>query len=117
MATPSHFLINKNHFQIKIELAIEWKTYEPKCGVQTNFFQFSSALSAQPARHKGHLFSILNFKFFCSLATKTQISIILNLDSSLVTIIFSFVNGWIYIINILKFIIKKTNKLILIMLF
>ena len=34
MATPSHFfLINKIHFQIKIELAIEWKTYEPKCGV------------------------------------------------------------------------------------
>ena len=37
MATTNHFYFNKwNHFQIKIELAIEWKTHEPKCGVHNN---------------------------------------------------------------------------------
>ena len=33
MVTPSNFLINKIVFKIKIELAIEWGTHEPKCGV------------------------------------------------------------------------------------
>ena len=40
MATPSQFfLVNKIiFFKIKIELAIEWETHEPKCRVHTNIF-------------------------------------------------------------------------------
>ena len=43
MATPSHFLINKIIFKIKIELVIKWKAHEPKCEVhrRIHFLNFN----------------------------------------------------------------------------